>query len=222
MGTVIRSDAARTDIVDDAKKTLAAAKAKGDDVGAQAEERLSPLITLFEAHEAEAKASDAKATDARARRTAANRTTDDVVVEVSDDLYEAGGRRRNDPYLALVMPGGAGPITDATLELQPVRMRITARLLGKAKHPRIPKATLDGAASRLASAADSLDVVINATRDDLIAADVDDQAMTTLARLMRNELMGLKRFWLGAGWSETEVHEIIPDRPEPAPKKKET
>lgn len=221
MGTVIGADAARDDIVSDTKKAVAAAQAKGGETASSASERLGPVIGLYEAQFAEAKANADKAVAARARRSEANRAADEVVVEVADDLFEAGGRRRNDPYLALVIPGGASPITDVAVDLQPIRMRVTARLLKSAKHPRIPQATLESAGQRLDDAAAALDQALIATRDDLVNDDVSDKVLTTLARVMRTELVALKRQWIGAGWSESEVHEIIPDRPAAKPVKKE-
>ncbi len=223
MGTVISASAAREDIVIDANKTLAAAAARGGNFATEAAERLGPLLTLYTAQETETKASSGAAGTARAQRAAANGVADDLVVEVADDLFEAGGRRRNDPFLALVLPGGARPIIGGAIESQPTRMRVAAKLLAKTQHPRIPKSTYDAAAERLNAGADALGAVIDQTRTPIAQADVSDEILTSLARLVRAELMSFKRSLIGQGFSETEVHTIIPDRPEKPgePEKKE-
>ena len=69
----------------------------------------------------------------------------------------------------------------------------------------------------MAAAAEPLAAVIRETADVIVEADMADQVLTALARLVRAELMSLKRLWIGRGMTETQVHGIIPDRP--APKK---
>ncbi|MCC6620597.1 MAG: hypothetical protein IT385_05050 [Deltaproteobacteria bacterium] len=221
MGQVVSADAARETIVADAEQTLTNARARQGELLAEAEAALGPALALYHEAASEAAAADRAAADARARRQVANDTADGIVVEVVDDLFEAGGRTRHDPFLAVALPGGAGPIAGGALEDQPARMRLAARLLGKVNHPRIPKATLVAAADRLAAAANPLADVIDQTRDVIVTAEVADKTLTALARVVRSELIGLKRRWIGQRMSETEIHKLIPDRPSARPKPKD-
>jgi len=221
MGQVVSSDSGRDTIVADVKATLVSATARGGALKADAEAGLGDTLALWEVAEGEAKAESAAAAAARAERAVANDVADAVVVEVLDELFEAGGRKRNDPFLAIAAPGGASPIVNAGLETQPTRMRLAAKVLGKVKHPRIPKETLVAAAERIAAAAKPLAKVIAETSEVILAADVSDQTLTALAKLMRADLMALKRKWIGQQMSESEVHQIIPDRPDAPTKKKD-
>lgn len=221
MGAVVGAEDGRAQQVADGRTTLANAQARGGQVKEDAEATLGPVLALYDASEAEATSLALRATAARARRGVANEAADEVVVEELDRLYVAGGRTRNDPILAIAAPNGATPIIRAGLDEQPVRMRLVAKVLAKVKHPRIEPAVLSEASARIAAAADPLAVAVRETADVIVEADMADEALTALARLVRVELMALKRLWLGRRMSESEVHDIIPDRPAAKPKPKE-
>jgi len=224
MGSVVSADDAREAQIEDGTKALANARARGGQVQIDAETKLAPVLALVAATEEEASALAQKAIEARARRGVANDAADAVVVEALDDMFEAGGRTRNDPIMAVAAPGGATPITAAALESQPVRMKLVAKVLARLAHPKIAPELLQAASARIAQAADPLAKVVRETADAIIEAEMADQVLTALARLVRNELMGLKRMWIGRGMKDSEIHEIIPDRPdrpEQPPKKKD-
>ncbi len=69
-------------------------------------------------------------------------------------------------------------------------------------------------------AANTLDVAVQAIAPLAARVAYTENVRQALARLGQIELARLKRRWLSDGWTQAQVHEIIPDRPTGTPEPK--
>jgi len=213
MGEIIRAGAAREDIIKDARTTLEKASVRDDAWKLPAEERLGTVLTLVDSLEVERKALEITAGPLTAAVDKQNGAADLVLVREVESLFDKGGRRRNDPLLAVLAPGGAAAYTDGPTDEQPLRMKLFAKLLKKVGHKRIAKAETDAASDRVTAAVVPLAAAIDAAKEPVAELALVDRTITALAKLLRMELVGLKQGWKSAGFSEAEIHEVIPDSP---------
>jgi hypothetical protein len=88
-----------------------------------------------------------------------------------------------------------------------------SKLLRRVGHKRIPKADTDATAKRIEQAAKPLTTAVAALSAPAAELELLGRVLTALARTLRLELIGLKQGWKAAGFSEAEIHAVIPDRP---------
>src|SRR3712207_5156668 len=100
MGEVIRKDAAASDIIADARTTLENAIARGGLWQEHAEQRLGPVVTLYNGVEVQLVEARKTVAPLVARVAAENDRADDVIGKVSDDIWNAVGRPASDPALS--------------------------------------------------------------------------------------------------------------------------
>ncbi len=215
MGEVIRSRSDRADIVADARKSLEGARLRGGDFAGPAEERLAPALEIYDGVAAELEAKKGAVMPLRIAVDKANGDADDVITITTEGLYNLAGRRRNDPWLATLAPGGASAYADGPTAEQPVRMALFANLLRKIGHRHIDKAETDAAADRIEAAAKPLAEALQALAGPAAEVALLDRVTTALARTLQMELVNLKRLWKSQGHSEADIHAVIPDRPSP-------
>ncbi|MCB9789149.1 MAG: hypothetical protein H6744_20935 [Deltaproteobacteria bacterium] len=213
MGEVIRSRSDRADIVADARKTLEAARLRGADFAGPAEERLAPTLEIYKGIASELETKREALMPLRIAVDKANADSDDVITIEIEGLYNLAGRRRNDPWLATLAPGGASAYVDGSTAEQPVRMTLFANLLRKIGHRQIDKAETDAAADRIEAAAKPLAEALQALAGPAAEVALLDRVTTALARTLQMELVNLKRLWKAQGASEADIHSMIPDRP---------
>jgi len=213
LGEIIRAGAAREDIISDARTALENASVRDDAWKLPAEERLGMVLTLVDSLEAERKALAIKVGPLTAAVDKENGAADLVLVREVESLFDKGGRRRNDPLLAVLAPGGAAAYTDGPTDEQPLRMALFAGLLKKVGHKRIAKAETDAAGARVQAAIAPLAAAIDVAKVPVAELALVDTTITRLAKILRIELVGLKQGWKSDGFSEAEIHEVIPDRP---------
>lgn len=222
MGTIIRKDAAKEDILSDAHKALTNATARGGRWKELAELRLVPVCALFDDIEKQLKlAEDAHAPKA-ATITALNGQADRKIGKVYDTVWNEVGRPASDAALSVIFPEGAGYYTDGETSTQPERMRILVKLLGAAIHPKLSTATAMACAAEIAAEADVLEAAVVAGRQTGEQVKVLSRVRTALGKVVHGELMNLKRFYKTEGFSEAEIHAVIPDRPVKAKKAEAT
>ncbi|PIV98444.1 MAG: hypothetical protein COW42_14640 [Deltaproteobacteria bacterium CG17_big_fil_post_rev_8_21_14_2_50_63_7] len=214
MGQIIRAGAAREEIIKCGRDTLDAARQRDDAWKKPAEERLAPVLELCDGIAAEMVALGRVVQPLRQGIDMQNEVADDIIVRVVEQLFDLGGRRRNDPWLALLAPGGAGAYTDGPTDEQPRRMALFAKLLRKLGHKRIAKAETDAAADKIDTAAKSFGEAVAAAEQPMAELSLVERTLTALAKVVRMELVSLKQGWKAAGFSEAEIHRVIPDSPD--------
>lgn len=238
MGEIIGKYADRNLIAADVKATRTNAHAKSQPVGGAqggpalaadprwvsfADERLGRREAIWDTQSARLVAAKTHTQKARALLGAIDLQTDLFVVELREALWRDAGRPgpNADPDLELLFPEGSEGYT-AGAEGGGDRLTYLADLLRTVGHPKID-------AARTLAAADELDHLARLHTDAEIALaraagreNLLDKSLTVIARSARLALVQLKKAYLLAGFSEADVHAVIPDRPSAPAKKRET
>lgn len=212
MGEVIRKDASANDIVSDVQTTFEKANARGGAWKELAEQRLGPVITLYQGVEAQLVQARQEAAPLVAQVGAENERADDVIGKVSDDIWNAVGRPASDPALSILFPGGITYYADGDVEGQPDRMAVLAQLLVSNIHPKLDAAKAQAAADEVTTAATALRDVVDAARIPTARIGVLERVRAAVARSAAIELANLKRLYKAASFTETDIHAVIPDR----------
>ena len=212
MGEVIRKDATPDDIINDVRATLQNAASKGGTWRELAEQRLVPVLMLFDGVESQRKASGAEVEPLVAKLAAENERADGVLGMVSDDVWNAVGRPAADPALSILFPGGIAYYAEGEVTEQPDRMEVLVQLLGSGIHPKLSLDKAQAAAAEVKAAAATLRTTVDAMRIPLTRLNVLARVRVSVAKSAQIELSNLKRLYKAASLSEAEIHGVIPDR----------
>jgi len=213
LGSVIRKDAAVEDILADCKTTLANAQAKGGVWKDRAEERILPVLTLFQSIEGQLDEAEQGLAPLLAAVRAKDADADAVLGKVSDEIWNLVGRPAADPALSVLFPGGIAYYADGDTDNQPDRMAVLSQLLLAGIHPKLPKDKAAAAAAEVTASAETLHTAVDAARQPAAKLAALQRIRTSVARVAQIELTNLKRTYKASGYSEAEIHEVLPDRP---------
>lgn len=213
MGNPIGSRAAVDDIVADIKATQTSAAAHGGRWQALADDKISPILALLGSIDAQRVTAGEEARTRGAELKVADGISDDLLGKVSDDVWNAIGRPRTDAYYSLIFPGGVTTYTAGDTATQPIRMQILARLLEANLHPKLPAALGQALATEVRTSAVQLKQAVDVAREADAMVEVLDRVHMAVARVGAMELAALKRLYKADGFTEAEIHEVIPDRP---------
>lgn len=213
MGDVIRASAAVNDIFNDARTSLHNSRARGGSIQERAETGLAPVMAMVDATEQELINARNTWLPLHAALQAENDRADALLNRIYDETWNDVGRPAIDRYLALMYPGGAGYYTEGDTPGQPARMELLAKLYDRAIHPKIPAAQAQGYAQRIREGAAELQADLNAASAPAANVALLERVRTALGRVAQFEIANLKRMFKIDGMSESEIHEIIPDRP---------
>lgn len=213
MGNVIRKDAAAEAIVSDLRVALTNGNAQGGKMKEICDAELGPMLTLADSVESELNQARAVFLPLNAALVAANDKADDDLQRVYDETYNDVGRPRYDPGLSLIFPGGASYYADGDVDEQPLRMELLARLFEKGLHPKLSQAQGQAKAAAVRAAAAPLKAAVEAA--GLAAGQVKllEKVWQAVAKSCHAALLNAKRMMKNAGFGETEIHAVIPDRP---------
>lgn len=213
MGQIIQKDAAADDILTDANKALTNATARGGRWKELAETRLGNACALFANYDAQLKAAKLAHAPHAATIGALNEQADKKIGKAYDTIWNEVGRPGADAALSVLFPEGIGTYTEGDTAEQPERMRILVTLLGASLHPKLSAATANACASELSAEADALESAVLAGRQTGAKVKVLSRVRTALAKVVQTELANLKRAYKIEGFSESEIHSVLPDRP---------
>lgn len=213
MGQIISKDAAADDIMNDAQKALTNATARGGRWKELAEARLHGCCALFTATTGQLESARLVHAPNAAQIDVLNKQADKKIGKAYDTVWNEVGRPRSDAALAVIFPEGIGTYTDGDTTEQPERMRILVTLLGSGIHSKLSAATANACISELSLEADALAAAVTAGRQTGAKVKVLSRVRTALARVVHAELNNLKRAYKLEGFSEAEIHGVIPDRP---------
>ncbi|MBI5482130.1 MAG: hypothetical protein HY906_24960 [Deltaproteobacteria bacterium] len=215
---MIRRDAAAEDIFADAATTHTNAQARGGAWQQLADERLKVALEVSEV----VKARRLEAQRALPPLMAAIETqdigADRLLGRTGDDLWNALGRPSSDPVLSVIFPGGISYYTEGPDVEQPDRMELLAELLESIHLPKLDPARAQGAAQEVRAAAQPYRAAVEAARIPRARVKLLDRVLSAVARATQIELAQLKRLYKAQGFSEAEIHTVIPDRPAPVKK----
>ncbi|MDI1479670.1 hypothetical protein [Polyangium sp. y55x31] len=213
MGEIIRRDAAAGDILGDARDTLTNARARGGRWQELADQRLGASLSLVANVEAKYKVAQEVLAPLAAQIDARNRSADLTLGKNHDIIWNEVGRPANDAALSVLFPDGTAYYADGDTDGQPDRMEILVELLHAGIHPKLSKATAASAAAEIQAEGEALRVAVEAARKPAAQVKILGRVRTALAKVVHADLSNLKRLYKIEGFSEAEIHTVIPDRP---------
>lgn len=221
MGQVIRSTASGDDKINDMRTTKINADALGGVWKSTAEAKLGPTLALLDKVEDDLVKHSQIALPLIAVAAAEKKKSDLLLGRVYDDVWNALGRSASDPVLNVVFPGGFGWYTEGSSEDQPSRMELLASLLESEILTKLPSEMAKSLAKELRDGADVLRNTLNAARAARASMSLFENMRLALSRSGQIELAGLKRLYKAHGFTEAQIHQVIPHRPAAPAKKAE-
>ena len=85
--------------------------------------------------------------------------------------------------------------------------------LGTNLHPKLAPEVAQAAAAEVRASAAELRQALDAVREPSAQVEILERVRTAIARNAGTELAHLKRSYKAAGFTEAEIHAVIPDRP---------
>lgn len=219
MGEIVRKSAALETILGDLNTSYIRAVARQGKWRDLAEDRLAPVIKLTAAIEAQLHETQQIATPLLAALDAEDGRSDLVIGKSSDEIWNAVGRPASDPSLEIIFPGGNAFYVDGDVTEQPDRMDLLVELLAAGVHPKLPADTASAVANDVRDAAASLRAAVDAARGPRTKLKLLERVKEAVGRSAAIELSHFKRILKAQGFSEAEIHSVIPDRSRPTPKK---
>lgn len=213
MGEIIRKDAAADDILGDARDTFTNAKARGGRWQELAEQRLGPSLALVHNVETKLKIAKEELGPLAAKIDARNRSADAILGKNHDIIWNEVGRPAHDAALSVLFPDGIAYYAEGDTDGQPDRMDILVELLDAGIHPKLSPQTAQAAASEIKMEGEALRAAVEAARKPAAQVKILGRVRTSLARVVHADLANLKRLYKVEGFTEAEIHTVIPDRP---------
>ncbi|EYF03997.1 hypothetical protein [Chondromyces apiculatus] len=217
MGRTIRKNASSQAIVADARVARANAVARGGVWQALADQTLVSVLTHHADVETELETARETAQPLIAARDVAAERASTTVGRVADEIWNAVGRPGNDPALSLLFPGGIGYYVEGDVATQPNRMLMLAKLLTAGIHPQLPAARAATAADEVRASALELAGTVESANAAQLQVEQLDRVRLAIARNAGIELSNLKRRYKAEGFSESDIHGVIPNRPRKRP-----
>lgn len=213
MGEVIRKSAAAADIIADVRSALISARAKGGHWKSVAEERLAALTALIADVEQRLESTQRELAPLLAAVDAKDDEADRLLGRISDEIWNEVGRPANDPALSILFPGGIAYYANGDTAGQPDRMDLLAELLESGLHPRLSAERAKAHAQEVRSCAESFRTLIDGAARPNARLDMLTRVTRALASSGQAELANVKRLYKSHGFSEADIHTVIPDRP---------
>ena len=220
MAEIIHRKAAVADILADARATLVAATARGGNWKTLAEEQLQTPLALSDLIEGKLHALEAKLTSLEATLRSEDGSADALLAHDADDIWNLIGRPAEDPYYSLLFPAGIGFYVDGPDDEQPARMELLAELLEAKLHPRLEPARAQKIATDLRASAKTLQAAVSAVQVPRTQHEMYSRVRSALGRSCQIALSNLKRRYIVAGYSQTEIHTVIPGHTKAKPEAK--
>jgi len=215
MGEVIANKAAADDIFADLVTTHAKAVARGEKWQQLAEERLGTVLGVIKDVQSRLAVAESEILPLRAAVEAQDKRSDQFIGKLSDDIWNAIGRPAFDPTYDVVFPGGIANYTVGANEEQPDRMDLLADLLEMKLISKLDPAMLADMVKRVREEAAAYRKVVDGFTQPRVRLQQIQRAKTAIAQSGQMELAHLKRLYKAQGFSEADIHSVIPDRPRP-------
>lgn len=215
MGEVIANKAAADDIFADVVTTNARADARGGQWKELAEQRLGAVLGVINSLQSRLGAAENQVLPLKAALEAQDKRSDQFIGKLSDDIWNAIGRPAFDPTYDVVFPGGIANYTEGTNEEQPDRMDLLADLLEMKLISKLDPALLADMVKRVREEASAYRKVVESFAQPRVQLRQMQRAKTAIGHSAQMELAHLKRLYKAAGFSEADIHSVIPDHPRP-------
>jgi len=213
MGRVISRTAAADDIYADIETTHENARARGGKWQQLEEEKLGNTIELIGLVRSRTKAAADELTPLLADLDAQDQQADRFIGRTSDEIWNDIGRPAFDPAYDVVFPGGIAYYTTGPDDEQPDRMDLLAELIEMSILPKLDKAKAAAAAKKVREEAKAYREVLDRIALPRQRLRQLERVRTALARVAQMQLANLKRVYKAEGFSEADIHAVIPDHP---------
>lgn len=213
MGEIISARAPVDEIVSDAETSLNNATALGGEYKTIADTFLGPVIGVLASTRAKLVPIQQALNAINGEIMALDGSSDDMIQEEADHLWNKLGRRATDAYFDFLFPGGTSVYVDGKPEHQPAKMHLLCELLESGIHPKLDAVVAKAAAQRLRAQADVFQEKVNLMLPLRNQHELYTAVWENVGRSARGRLLALKRAYLAAGMSEADIHKVIPDRP---------
>jgi hypothetical protein len=220
MGTLISKNKASAQICGDLATAVSKSSAVGGKVADIAAEEIVPVHDAVVQNEADLSAARVAASPFLSALEVAYKKAVDAVQLTYDVAWNYVGRPAFDQKLAQLFPNGSAHYTEGEPEKLPERMEFLARLFEKTPHPKLSKAQNDSFAATLREAAKAHSDAMDAARLPATEVELLERTQTAMGRSAHSALAAFKRRLKAAGYTEAQIHEIIPNRPVAPAKKK--
>jgi hypothetical protein len=213
MGEIIRKEAAVGDIIADVQTSYTKAIAKKGKWEQIASDRLTEVISIVSVTSQRLTAAEAVYAPLKAELDAFDEKADALVAAKYDEIWNIIGRPANDATLSILFPQGASYYIDGADEEQPDRMDMLAELLSSGIHPKLTKEKSQEIAKEISITSQEYRVIIEKVRVPRARVALLDRVQIAVARSAQLSLAAFKRYLKAEGFSEVEIHSVIPDRP---------
>lgn len=213
MGEVIGPGASFDAIESDIKATHQAASIRGDDWKTPAQNIIGPVVSLLLVIDGKLAPVIVPLEQLESELELMDSESDLLVGAERDFLWNELGRKAEDIYFEFIFPGGKNFYTKAKEDEQVSLMYLLAEILESNLHPRLDPAVAAASAGRIRAQTDAYKAKMDAIRPLRAKKELLSTVRKNVIRLGRSRLAALKRVYLAAGFSETEIHQVIPDRP---------
>lgn len=220
MGSVIKPSASLDRIEEDVRTAEQRARERPGPIADAAAARLAPAITVMDS--ANAILSGAQTAEAAGWTVVSARDgeADIVLGSTRDGMWNALGRVRNHPAMNHTFPGGVGTYTAGDPKGQPVLMQVLQTRIPTAEAPQWTAEMRQGWVADVEAARTPLAAAVDAYRPLDAALTVAEAGRRAAVRSAHSKLVAFKRDLKNLGLTETQIHEIIPDSGDGAPKPK--
>jgi hypothetical protein len=220
MGTLISKNKASAQICGDLATAVSKSGALGGKVAEIAAEEIGPVHAAVGQVEVDLSSARVSAAPVLAALQVAHTKAVDAIQLTYDIAWNYVGRPAFDQHLARLFPNGSAHYIEGEPDKLPQRIELLARLFEKTPHPRLSKDQNDGFAASLREAAQAHSDAIEAARLPAMEVVLLERTQTAMGRSAHSALASFKRRLKAAGFTEAQIHEIIPNRPVAPAKKK--
>jgi hypothetical protein len=221
-GQIIRRTAAAADIIGDVRTTSTRETARGGKWKDVAESRLQPCLMLYQLVERRLKEATETLEPLEAAIDAIDDRADPFIGKIADDIWNLIGRPAFDAGYSLVYPGGISYYTEGSDDEQPERMSLLAELLEAGIITKLDAEHAKRMAAEIRAVAKEYHAAVEAAAVPRARVKLLERVLTAAARAAHIELAKVKRVYKAEGFSEAEIHSVIPDRPRPSSPKPAT
>jgi hypothetical protein len=212
MGAVIARSASVDRIREAAQKALTTSLARGSEVLALAQLRITPIITALGDNEQQLNQARADDDAKHAALLARDEESDLEIGSVCDEMWNAMGRPKQSIDYDLIVNGGKNVWTDGDPVKQPFLMAVLAKNIRNSNHPKLA-AKKEEWAQRIEVKAAAQAEAAKPTEASYARVTGLTMQRRTLADALQVGLVRFKRDLKNLGMTEAQVHEIIPDVP---------
>jgi len=213
MGDLIQRTAGAETIMQDVATTHSRAEARGGKWSELSEKTIANPLKLNDTLTEQRREAEAELRPLISALDAQDDHADKLIGQVSDEVWNAIGRPAFDPTYDVVFPNGISYYTGGPDAEQPDRMDLLAHLLEMNMIKRLTPEQCTSFAQRVRDEATAYRKVLVQVAGPRARVQMFDRAATALAHSAQMALSQLKRLYRAEGFSEAEIHTVIPDRP---------